>query len=84
MKQIGAALDVCESRVSQLHSRAIASLCGQLAALSEGAVLARDGIAIEIDPAFETSIFARSNSPKCAPATPAAHDHNDSRMGPRV
>jgi len=41
MKQIGGALGVCESRVSQLHSQAIASLRGQLAAHNEGVVLAR-------------------------------------------
>ena len=84
MKQIGAALGACESRVSQLHSRAIASLRGQLAALSEGTVLARNGIAIEIAPVFETSAFYRPTAAKCAPATPAAHEHSGARMGPRV
>lgn len=84
MKQIGAALGVCESRVSQLHSRAIASLRGVLAALSEGAVLARDGIAIEIAPLFETSAFSRPHTAKCAPATRVAPDHSAAGRGPGV
>jgi hypothetical protein len=61
---------VCESRVSQLHSQAIASLRGQLAAHNEGVVLERDGIALEINPGSGPSTFSGSNAPKCVPVTP--------------